>query len=142
MQLLSNLVVTQDGEVVGTYLDTALIANLISIFIPLLVNLITKRSASDGLKTVVNIVAVALNSVVLLWVNPSGTPITWQLCVNVFLTSLIASFVAYKGVWKPTGVSGSIAASTGNFGLGSPPKMETANKGAEDMGQVDNDPRE
>jgi hypothetical protein len=34
-----------------------------------------------------------------------------------------------------------VTAHTANFGLGSPPVVETANKGAEDLGQVDNDPR-
>lgn len=137
---VQTLVVLQDGTVVGDRLDTTLIASLVALFIPLLVNLLTKQSASDGLRAVVNVVAVALNSVVVLWVNPTDVPITWQVCVNTFVASLIASFTAYKSVWKPTGVSGSLAAGTSNFGLGSPPKLQTADKGAEEMGQVDNEP--
>lgn len=122
--------------------DTVLVATLVSIFIPLVVNLVTKQTASDGLRSVVNLIGVALTSVVTLWINPSDIPITWQLCVNTALASFVASFSAYKGLWKPTGVSGSVAAATPEFGIGSPPLVETAQKGAEDRGQIDNDPQE
>jgi hypothetical protein len=140
--MLSNLVVDQDGTVVGTYLDVRLLAMLASAFVPLLVNLITKASASDGLKSIVNLVSVAVLSVLALWINPSEQPVTVWLIVNTFLFSLVTSFTAYKGLWKPTGVSGSIAAKTSSVGIGSPPTVETSDKGAEDLGQVDNDPRE
>lgn len=135
-----SLLVTQDGAVVNQNVDTVLVATLASMFIPLLVNVVTKKSASDGLKTVVNIVGVALVSICSLWINPSDTSITWQLCLNTALSSFVASFVAYKGLWKPTGVSGSVAAATANVGLGSPPTLETDHKGAESLGQVDNEP--
>ena len=116
--------------------DTVLIATIASLFIPLAVNFVTKYTASDGLKAVCNIVGVGLISVVALWINPSDVPITWQLCVNTFLASFATSFVAYKGLWKPTGVAGSIAAKTADFGVGSPPTMQTADKGAEDSPEV------
>lgn len=138
----AHLIVTQDGEVVGSFLDVRLLAMLGSALVPLLVNFITKQSASDGLRSVVNIVATAVLTVLALWVNPSDQPVTLWLVVNTFLFALITSFSAYKGVWKPTGVSGSVTAATPNFGIGSPPAVETANKGAEDLGQVDNDPQE
>lgn len=130
-----------DTAVAATYLDTRLLAMLGALFIPLLVNLLTKKTASDGLKAVVNIIGVGLVTVLSLWINPSDQPPTLWLAVNTFLASLIASFVAYKGVWKPTGVSGTLSVKTASFGLGSPPVMETPDKGAEDMGQVDQDPR-
>lgn len=138
--MLFNLIVTQDGQVVATTIDTVLVATLVSLFIPLVVNFLTKQTASDGLRAVINIVGVAVVSVLALWINPSGASITWQLCVNTFLSSLVVSFAAYKGVWKPTGVAGSITASTPNFGLGSPPTVQTESKGAEERGQVDNEP--
>jgi hypothetical protein len=121
--------------------DTVLLASLVSVLLPLLVNLVTKQTSSDGLRAAVNMVGVALVAVAALWINPSDVPVTWQLVVNTVLASFFASFAAYKGIWKPTGVSGSVTAHTANFGLGSPPVVETPNKGAEDLGQVDNDPR-
>lgn len=141
--MVGYLTVTQDGEVVQSVVTTTtLLAQLVALIIPLLVNLATKASASDGLRAIVNIVATALLAVVALWTNPSDVPITWQLAAYTFLSSLVISFTAYKAVWKPTGVSGTLNAKTANVGLGSPPTLETAYKGVEDLGQVDNDPRE
>lgn len=123
-------------------LNTVAIATLASFFVPLLVSFITKQSASDGLRAVLNIIGVALISVITLWVNASTQPVGWALAINTFILSLVTSVSAYKGLWKPTGITGSITAATPNLGLGSPPLLETASKGAEDMGQVDNDPKE
>lgn len=134
------LTVLQDGTVVADRLDTVLIASLAALFIPLLVNLLTKHSASDGMRAIVNIVAVALDSTLVLWTNPTGVPVTWYVIGNTFLAALISSFTAYKAVWKPTGVSGSVTNATKNFGVGSPPTLQTDSKGAEEMGQVDNEP--
>lgn len=138
----AHLIVNQQGAVVGTYVDTVMIANIVALFIPLLVNLITKHSASDGLRATVNIAATAILSGAALWQNPSDVPVTWQLAAYTFITSLVASFTAYKAFWKPVGVAGSITAATPNFGLGSPPTLETEDKGVEDLGQVDEDPKE
>ena len=139
--MVGNLIVTQDGEVVGQVITTTtLLANLASLAVPLLVNLITKASASDGLRAIVNIVAVAVLAALALWTNPGGGDVTWQLAAYTFLSSLVTSFTAYKALWKPTGVSGSLAAATANVGLGSPPTLQTPEKGAEDRGQVDNEP--
>lgn len=122
-------------------LDTVAIATLVSFFIPLLVSLVTKHTASDGLRAITNIVATAIVAVVTLFATPHTGAITWQVCVNTFIAALVASLAGYHGVWKPTGVSGSVTSATRNFGLGSPPVLETPNKGAEDLGQVTNDPK-
>lgn len=125
-------VVMEESAVAATYLDTRLLAMLVSLFVPLLVNFLSKKTASDGLKALINIVAVGVVSVLSLWINPSDQPVTLWLAVNTFIGSLIASFVAYKGIWKPTGVSGTIAEKTANVGFGSPPSVQTADKGAEE----------
>lgn len=135
--MVSNLIVTQEGVVTGAYLDTTLLAMLASLIVPLVVSLITKQTASDGVRSIVNIVATAIMAVLALWINPSDVPVTWQLVVNTLVLSLISSFSAYKALWKPTGVAGSITAKTANFGIGSPPTMQTENKGAEEVAQVD-----
>lgn len=108
---------------------------LASLLVPLLVSFITKQTASDGLRSVVNIVATMVVAVIALWLNPSDVAITWQVVVNTALASLIASFTAYKALWKPTGVAGSITAHTSDFGLGSPPVLETEDKGSEDLNE-------
>lgn len=107
-------------------LDTVAIATVISFFIPLLVSLITKRTASDGLKAAINVLATALVAVAALWMVPSPeVQITVVLVVNTFLSSLVASLVAYKGVWKPTGVTATIEEKSARFGVGSPPTVQT-----------------
>jgi len=123
-------------------LDVRTVATLAAVVLPLLVNLITKQTASDGLKSIINLIGSAIITVLSLWINPDGQDVTVWLAINTFIFALLTSVVAYKGVWKPTGISGSIAASTPNLGLGSPPVLETTDKGAEDRGQVDNDPQE
>lgn len=123
-------------------LDTVAIATLVSFFIPLLVSLITKRTASDGLKSVVNIVATALVAVVAIFTVPlpPGVMLSWTLIVNTFIASIVSSIVGYKGVWKPTGVTITIEAKTPNVGLGSPPVMETPEQVAADVAEGDLEP--
>lgn len=121
----------EEAALAASTLDVRQIAIIASLAVPLLVNLASNKSASDGLKAVLNIVGSALVSALALWINPTGQPVTLWLFVNTFLAALVASFVAYKAVWKPTGVSGTIAEKTASIGLGSPPSMETDDKGAE-----------
>lgn len=125
-------VVMEEAALAASTLDVRQIAIIASLAVPLLVNLASKKSASDGLKAVLNIVGSALVSALALWVNPTDQPVTIWLFVNTFLAALVASFVAYKAVWKPTGISGTVAEKTADFGVGSPPSMETDDKGAEE----------
>ena len=129
--MVSHLIVTQDGTVVGSTIDTTVIATLASLLVPLLVSFITKQTASDGLRSIVNIVAAGVVAALALWINPSDAPVTWQLVVNTMLASFVASISAYKGIWKPTGVTGSITARTPSLGLGRPP-LQTHDVDAEE----------
>lgn len=122
----------EEAVLAASTLDVRQIAIIASLAVPLLVNLVSKKSASDGLKAVLNIVGSALVSALALWVNPTDQPVTIWLFVNTFLAALVASFVAYKAVWKPTGISGTVAEKTANVGFGSPPTLETEDKGAEE----------
>lgn len=101
-------------------LNTVAIATLVSLFIPALVSLVTKRSASSGVKAIVNIIAVGLTSIIALWMIPGASSISLALIVNTFILSLVTSVTAYKGFWKPTGLTESIAAKTPDIGIGSP----------------------
>lgn len=115
-------------------LDTVAVATVVSFFVPLLVSLITKRTASNGLKSVVNILATAVVAVISLWQVPGpGVEISLVLVVNTFLGSLVASLVAYKGLWKPTGVTATIEQKSARFGVGSPPAVQTEEGQVEEM---------
>lgn len=101
-------------------LDTTAIAALVAFFVPLLVAAITKRTASDLVKSAVNIVSVAIVAVIALVLSPGDGPLSWQMIVNTFITALVAALVAYKGVWKPLGATAAVGSTTAGFGLGSP----------------------
>lgn len=106
--------------------DLTAIASLISFFVPVVVALITKDSASPALKALVNAVGVAVVAVLTLWINPTDLDITWQVCVNTFLASLVVSAGAYFMLLKPLDVTGSLSRSTAGFGIGGKNNYDTA----------------
>ena len=123
MQVISYEVLAQPkSETVGVTAHAAAITAAISSFAPLVVAWLTKKQASDAVKAAINLLAVAVAAVIALIWNGSadGKPLTWQTVVATFVSALVASIVAYKGVWKPFTVTGKIASATPNFGVGTP----------------------
>lgn len=118
-------IVSQEGVTVFTYLDPRLLAMLGSAFVPLLVDALTKTRASDAIKSIVNVVATAIVTVLALWINPSETDVTLPLVLNTFLASFVVSFTAYKGVWKPLGTSAAVSDLTSGFGVGSESDLDS-----------------
>jgi uncharacterized membrane protein YoaK (UPF0700 family) len=121
------------SQVLGITANAATIAAAISTFAPLVVAWITKKEASDRVKAVINLLAVAVaTAIALVWNgSPDGTPLTWQTVLMTFGSALVASIVAYKGVWKPLLVTNKIADASANFGVGTPVPtvIETARPG-------------
>jgi hypothetical protein len=113
-------VVIEDTQAVASYLDVRQIAILASLLIPLGVSLLSKKTASDGIKALLNITGSALVSALAIWINPNNQPVTVWLFINTFLAALAASFISYKALWKPSGVTEAIATKTANIGLGTP----------------------
>jgi hypothetical protein len=87
------------SQVLGITANAATIAAAISTFAPLVVAWITKKEASDRVKAVINLLAVAVaTAIALVWNgSPDGTPLTWQTVLMTFGSALVASIVAYKG---------------------------------------------
>lgn len=109
------------GALASEFIDVATLAGAISAFVPIAVAFITKKEASDRVKAIVNLLAVAAASVIALFVNGNnGEPITWSLVAATFMTGLVTSIVAYKAGWKPVGVTPAIANATRNLGFGTP----------------------
>jgi RsiW-degrading membrane proteinase PrsW (M82 family) len=109
------------GAQIPEFIDIATLAGGISVFVPLVVAFITKRQASDRVKAVTNLLAVAVASVVALFVNGNaGGPVTWQVIAATFMIGLVSSIVAYKAGWKPVGLAPALANATSNFGIGTP----------------------
>lgn len=111
-------------------LDPTNLARLLGILVPLLVALVTKKVASQGLKGVLNLLLSAVaGSTAYLVAHDGGY--NFEGFFNQTLDAFIASITAYYGLIKPTGLAGTVAEKTANFGFGSPPTLETDDKGAE-----------
>lgn len=104
---------------------------LLAVVIPLAVGLLTKSSASSGLKASLNVVLSALVTAVTTILDDASAHLSTV--ISQFIVTSVSSVATYYGVWKPTGVAGTIAAKTPGFGIGSPPPVETQEKGLEDL---------
>lgn len=111
-------------------MDATTVTRLLGVLVPLLVAVITKRYASPGLKATLNVLSAAIVGSLGYMVAADGG---YDLdgFVNSFLNTFIVGIATYYGVYKPTGVTGTVAKATEGFGLGSP-TLETDDKGAED----------
>jgi hypothetical protein len=119
--------------------DPTSVVRIIGLLIPILTALVTKHVASQGLKSVVTLVLSAVTAAVAVLVSADGG-FAWQAFVNAFINAFVPAIAIYYGLWKPTGVAGSVAAATKTFGLGSPPTLETAAKGEESPDSAAGDP--
>lgn len=117
-------------------LDAQTISLLVGIVIPLLVGLLSKIHASSGLKAVINAALSAVAGAFSAFASTGFSATDWKTLVTSIVTTWVVSVATYYGVYKPTGVAGSVIAKTPNFGLGSPPVVETGEKGAEDVGEA------
>jgi hypothetical protein len=129
------LLVAASDHTTSVYeIDVLTVARLCGLLVPLLVGVITKRYASDGLKGVLNLLLSAVSAsvgTVLAANHPGDLSIAdfFNSTVNAFVTSIIT----YYGFWKPTGIAGTVAEKTkGLPGFGKEPALETADKGKED----------
>jgi hypothetical protein len=103
--------------------DTALVTFITGPFVALLVGLVTKSTASAGLKAVVNLLLSAVAGVIAQYATNTASETVRDYVIAVFIT-WVTSISAYEGFWKKTNVSGAISAATSDFGLGSPPVLE------------------
>jgi hypothetical protein len=113
-------------------LDAQTVAFLSGIIIPLLVGLLSKVSASSGLKAILNAFLSALAGV-LATVTQVDSANARDFVIAI-ISTWVVSVATYYGVWKPTGVAGTVVAKSAGFGLGPDPKAQTEDKGVEDLG--------
>lgn len=100
-------------------IDVISVARLLGLAVPLLVALITKRWASQGLKAILNLVLAAVSGAIAPVLAGNGGPDSIGELFNLILNSFITSIVVYYGLYKPTGVSAAFADATARVGLGS-----------------------
>jgi hypothetical protein len=92
-------------------IDVQGMALLLGFFIPLVVAAITKKYSAPWVKSVTNVVAVVIVSVVTLVVQNNGDVTVYEV-INVVIATFVASVAAYKGLWKSLNV-GNIAPQAG-----------------------------
>lgn len=80
---------------------------VVSLFIPVLVGLLTKSSLSSGLKGLGMLVLNAVNALVVSAVVADGTAVVSKETFVAFALSLAISVASYTGVYKPLGLTSS-----------------------------------
>lgn len=106
---------------------------LLAICIPIIVGLITKSSASSGLKSTLGVVISAFVAGATTILDDADADVAGV--IRAFILTSVTAGATYYNVWKPTGIAGTVTAKTAGFGLGSPPapQLETQEKGLEDL---------
>jgi hypothetical protein len=93
------------------------VAALIGALVPILVSLLAKSGAPDGVRVALNLAITALASAALTIVGPGDT-FALNAFVGSWLTAFVTSISAYYGAYKPTGVAEAVNTATGSFGFG------------------------
>ena len=97
------------------YSDLTLITIITGTLVPILVALVSKLNASAAVKAILNF---GFSAVVAAIALEHEADWNWKsFAVNFALTYLV-SIATYYGLWKPTGVTGSVAAKTADVGVG------------------------
>ena len=87
------------------------------VFIPLLVGLVTKSTASSAVKAWVQaVLAAAAGALAVALTNSGG--VTLLALVEAGVQTFVVSIAAYYGLWKPTTVAAKVAAVAPNVGIG------------------------
>lgn len=97
------------------YSNMTLYALLTGVIVPLLVGLFSKLNASSGVKSVLNLGLTALGTALVTFNQVNWN---WKTFAINFGLGWAVSIGTYYGFYKPTGVAGTIAKTTPNFGVG------------------------
>lgn len=116
--------------------DATNVVRIIGFLIPLVTALVTKSVAAPGLKSVVTTVLSAITAALAVLVAPDGHAFAWQSFINAFINAFVVAIASYHGLWKPTGVAGSLANATRLFGFNG--IAQTRSKGVESAGDARN----
>lgn len=98
------------------YSNMTFYALLVGVVIPLLVGLLTKLNASSGIKSILNLGFTALGTALVTF--NQTTVWNWKTFAINFGLGWAVSIGTYYGFYKPTGVAGTVAKATPNFGVG------------------------
>jgi hypothetical protein len=87
---------------------SGLLSLAITVLLPILVGLLTKRSTSAGTKALLLLAFAAVKSFLEAWLQASNTSVDFAfvpVAISVVVNFALAA-VVHLGLWKPTGASG------------------------------------
>lgn len=81
---------------------------LITMLLPLLVGLVTKRSTSPGVKALLLLLFAAVKTFFTAWLDAAnaGVEFLWTAVLISVVVNFAIAAVVHLGLWKPTGASG------------------------------------
>lgn len=127
------------GNLNFDFTDPQTLTRMLGIAIPILVGVVSKKVASQGLKATLNALLSAIGGS-LIYLFAADGALNAAGFVNAVINTFLVSIATYYGVWKPTGLAGTVAEKTANFGIGPSPVLETEDKGAENPPEAAGDP--
>ena len=99
------------------YRDAAAVVALVGLIIPLVTGLVTKSNASSQVKALVTTALSVLTAVIANLATADGN-YDWKGFLSAFLVAFVPAIATYYGLWKPTGVAGSVQSATSGVGIG------------------------
>jgi|SRR6478736_6432258 len=92
------------------------VAAYVSVFVPLLVELLTKINVNNRVKAILNLILTALAANVGLLVVQGTGDWNWNQFIQAWVVASATSIGAYVGIWKPTKVAAKVDAATPQIG--------------------------
>lgn len=98
-------------------LDVSFLTPLVALFIPILVGLLTKSTASSGTKAVLNMGLAALSGFITAVIANNGA-FTLKEAFNGIVIAWVTSWASYSGFLKPAGITAKVQNATPELGIG------------------------
>lgn len=99
--------VVQTDTLASVRLSATVVMAIVSVFLPLLVGLVTTIKTHPLTKGLLEIVLAAVAAMIVQWKLADGTAIISEQTFVVWLIGLAASLVAYYKAWKPARITSS-----------------------------------
>jgi hypothetical protein len=93
------------------------VAAYVSVFVPLLVELLTKINVNSKVKAILNLVLTALAANIGLLVVQGTNDWNWNEFLSAWVVAAVTSIVSYLGLWKPTKVAEKVDNAKSNIGI-------------------------
>lgn len=84
-----------------------LLSLILTILLPIIVALVTKRSQPAAVKSLLLLLLAALSTFIQAWVGAlsAGTPFVWTVVAYNVIVNFVIAVAVHFGLWKPTGTT-------------------------------------